>query len=156
EKAEYFSGGLEGALILVAAVSIVAAALPRLFAPRPLEEIGLGLLLSLSASLVNLGVALVLLRAGRRYESLTLEADAQHLLTDVWTSAGVLAGIGLVALTGWERLDPVLALLVAAHILWSGGRLVRRSVLGLMDTALPAAERAAVQGILYRYRQEGI
>src|SRR5262249_34854226 len=112
EKAEYFSGGLEGALILVAAISIVVTAAPRLFTPQPLEEIGLGLLLSLGAALVNLAVALVLLRAGRRYESLTLEADAYHLLTDVWTSAGVLAGIALVALTGWVRLDPIIPLIV--------------------------------------------
>ena len=118
--------------------------------------LGLGLLVSLAASLINLGVALVLLRAGRRFESIALEADAQHLLTDVWTSAGVLAGVGLVALTGWQRLDPILALLVAAHILWTGFRLVRRSILGLMDTALPAEERAAVQAILDRYGQEGI
>jgi cation diffusion facilitator family transporter len=156
EKAEYFSGGLEGALIFVAAVSIMVTAVPRLFAPQPLEAVGVGLLLSLAASLVNLGVALVLLRAGRRYESLTLEADARHLLTDVWTSAGVLAGVGLVALTGWQRLDPILALLVAGHILWTGFGLVRRAALGLMDTALPAGERAAVQEVLDGYRPEGI
>jgi cation diffusion facilitator family transporter len=156
DKAEYFSGGLEGALILVAAVSIAVTAIPRLINPQPLEELGLGMLLSLSASLVNLGVALVLLRAGRRYDSIALEADAQHLLTDVWTSAAVLAGLGLVAQTGWLWLDPVLALLVAGRILWTGFGLVRRSILGLMDTALPADERAAVQAILARYGQEGI
>ncbi|MCC6418262.1 MAG: cation transporter [Gemmataceae bacterium] len=156
DKAEYFAGGIEGALILVAAASIAYAAVPRLFAPQPLEQLGLGLALSVAASLVNLGVALVLLRAGRRYESITLEADARHLLTDVWTSAGVLAGVGAVALTGWERFDPVLALLVAGHILWTGAGLVRRAVLGLMDTALPAEERAAVQALLDRYQGQGI
>jgi cation diffusion facilitator family transporter len=156
DKAEYFAGGLEGALILVAAASIAATAVPRLFHPQPLEQLGLGLLLSLAASLINLGVALILFRAGRRYESITLEADAQHLMTDVWTSVVVLTGVGAVAVTGWERLDPILALLVAGHILWTGVGLVRRSVLGLMDTALPAQERAAVQAILDRYGQEGI
>ncbi|MCI0456458.1 MAG: cation diffusion facilitator family transporter [Gemmataceae bacterium] len=156
DKAEYFAGGLEGALILVAAASIAVTAIPRLIHPQPLEQLGLGLLLSLAASLINLGVALTLFRAGRRYESITLEADAQHLMTDVWTSVAVLAGVGAVAVTGWERLDPILALLVAGHILWTGVRLVRRSVLGLMDTALPAEERAAVQAILDRYGQEGI
>ena len=112
-KAEYFSSVLEGTLILAAAVSIGVAAVGRLLAPRALEQIGLGLAVSIVASLLNLAVAIVLLRAGRRHGSIALEANARHLLTDVWTSAGVVAGVGAVAVTGWQRLDPVVALLVA-------------------------------------------
>ena len=156
DKAEYFSSGVEGALILVAAVSIIAAAAPRLLAPQPIEQVGLGLGVSVVASLVNLGVALVLRQAGRRYRSITLEADATHLMTDVWTSAGVLIAIGAVAVTGWERLDPIVALAVAANIIWSGFGLMRRSVLGLMDTALPGEQQEAVREIQQRYSQEGI
>ncbi len=124
-KAEYFSSGVEGTLILVAAVSIIVTAIPKLITPKPLEQVGLGLGVSVAASLVNLGVALILLKAGKRYNSITLEADAQHLMTDVWTSVGVLAGVGAVALTGWERLDPIVAFIVAANIIWSGVRIVR-------------------------------
>ena len=109
-KAEYFSSGVEGTLILIAAISISGAAVNRLISPKPLEEIGVGLAISIVASLVNLGVALLLLRVGRRSSSITLEANAHHLLTDVWTSIGVVAGVGMVALTGWERLDPVVHL----------------------------------------------
>jgi cation diffusion facilitator family transporter len=156
DKAEYFSSGVEGALILVAAVSIIAAALPRLLAPQPIEQVGLGLGVSVVASLVNLGVALVLRQAGRRHRSITLEADAAHLMTDVWTSAGVLIAIGAVAVTGWERLDPIVALAVAANIIWAGFGLMRRSVLGLMDTALPHEQQEAVREIQQRYVQEGI
>jgi len=136
-KAEYFSSGVEGTLILIAAVSIGVAAIQRLITPKPLEQIGLGLGVSIVASLVNLFVALVLLRASKKHNSITLEANAQHLMTDVWTSAGVLVGVGAVALTDWERLDPIVAFLVAGNIIWSGVRIVRKSVLGLMDTALP-------------------
>ena len=155
-KAEYFSSGVEGALILVAAVSIVATAVPRLISPQPIEQAGLGLGVSVAASLINLGVAQVLKRAGRRHNSITLEADAAHLMTDVWTSAGVLVAVGLVAATGWQRLDPVIALVVAANIIWSGFHLLRRSALGLMDTALPEAQRQAVQAIQERYAAEGV
>jgi cation diffusion facilitator family transporter len=155
-KAEYFSSGVEGGLILVAAVGIVVVAIQRLLAPRPLEEIGLGLAVSIVASLINLGVALLLLRAGRRHNSITLEANAHHLLTDVWTSAGVLAGVALVALTRWYWLDPVVALAVAANIVWTGVRIVRRSVGGLMDVALSAADMAAVRQVLQTYEQSGI
>ena len=154
EKAEYFSSGTEGALILVAAVSIVAAAAPRLLDPRAVDAVGVGLAVSTVASLVNLAVARRLLRAGREHHSITLEADARHLMTDVWTSGGVLVGVGAVAITGWTRLDPLIALAVAANIVWTGGGLVWRSLRGLLDRALPAEERAAVQVILDRYRQE--
>src|SRR5215211_6681509 len=156
-KAEYFSSGLEGALVLIAAVAIVVSALPRLLHPVPIEQVGGGLAVSTLATLINLAVALRLLRAGKRYRSITLEADARHLMTDVWTSAGVLAGVAAVAVTGWARLDPLIALAVAANIVWTGVGLVRRSALGLLDTALPAAEQAAVRVVLDRYhREQGI
>ncbi|MBX7236140.1 MAG: cation diffusion facilitator family transporter [Caldilineales bacterium] len=155
-KAEYFSSGVEGTLILVAAAGIIFTALQRLVTPRPLEQLGSGLIVSLAASLVNLGVALVLLRAARAHHSVTLEANAQHLLADVWTSVGVLVGIGVVAISGWQRLDAIVALAVAGNIIWSGLRIVRKSVLGLMDTALPADELAAIQKALARGRQEGV
>ena len=155
-KAEYFSSGVEGTLILVAAASIAVAAIDRLRHPRPLAQVGTGLAVSVLASVVNLGVALVLLRAGRQHESITLEANARHLLTDVWTSVGVLVGVGAVALTGWQRLDPLVALVVAANIVWSGARIVRRSVLGLMDTALPPAEQEAVRRAMAPHLGEGV
>jgi cation diffusion facilitator family transporter len=155
-KAEYFASGVEGALILVAAAAIAWTAVGRLLAPRPIEQAGLGLAISTAASLVNFAVARVLLRAGERHDSIALEADGHHLMTDVWTSAGVLAGIGLVALSGWQRLDPIVALLVAANIVWTGVRLIRRSALGLLDTAICAEEQAALQAVLDRYGSQGI
>jgi cation diffusion facilitator family transporter len=155
-KAEYFSSGVEGTLILLAALSIAVAATERLLSPRPIDQIGLGLAVSVGASVVNLVVALVLLRAGTRHHSITLEANAHHLLTDVWTSAGVIVGVAAVAMTGWERLDPLVALLVAANIVWTGTRIVRKSVLGLMDTALPAAELAAVRDALDSHLTNGV
>ena len=155
-KAEYFSSVVEGAMILLAAISIALTAIPRLFAPEPIEQVGLGLGISVAASLINLGVALVLRRAARTYHSITLEADAEHLLTDVWTSAGVLVGVGLVTVTGWLRLDPIIALVVAVNIIWAGVRLVRRSTQGLMDTALPETQRNAIRMALARYEANGI
>jgi cation diffusion facilitator family transporter len=155
-KAEYFSSGVEGTLILVAAVSIAYAAIQRLIAPQPIEQVGLGLIISVAASAVNLAVALILLRAGRQHRSVTLEANARHLMTDVWTSAGVLLGVGLVAWTGWLRLDPLIALLVAANIVWSGVGIVRKSVAGLMDAAWPPEEQAQLEAILEPYLQDGV
>jgi cation diffusion facilitator family transporter len=155
-KAEYFSSGVEGSLILLAAVSIGYAAVGRLLAPKPLEQIGLGLAVSVLASFVNLAVALLLLRVGRKRNSITLEANAQHLLTDVWTSAGVLFGVGAVALTGWQRLDPIVALAVAANIIWTGVGIVRRSVAGLMDSALSATDQAALQSVLKPHQEAGV
>jgi cation diffusion facilitator family transporter len=155
-KAEYFSSGVEGTLILLAAASIAFAAVERLIAPKPLDQLGLGLAVSVSASLINLGVAIVLGRAAREHESITLEANSHHLLTDVWTSAGVLVGVGLVALTGWQRLDPLTALIVAANIVWTGVGIVRKSVLGLMDTSLPGHEIETLQQALAAYHKEGI
>jgi len=155
-KAEYFSSGVEGALILIAAIAIAVPAIGRLWSPVPIERIGLGLLVSVAASLVNLGVARALLAAGKAHHSITLEADAQHLLTDVWTSVGVIAGVGAVALTGWQRLDPLVALAVAVNIVWTGVRIVRQSVAGLMDTALPLGELDAVRRALDQHREHGV
>lgn len=155
-KAEYFSAGVEGTLILVAAASIAYAAVQRLRHPQPLEQVGLGLGVSVLASLVNLGVALILLRAAKQHRSATLDANAHHLLTDVWTSAGVLVGVGLVALTGWLRLDPLVAIAVALNIVWTGGRIVRDSVYGLMDAALPPAEQEVLRQLLEPYEREGV
>lgn len=155
-KAEYFSSGIEGGLIIVAAASIIGTAVPRLIRPQPLEEVGLGLLVSVAASVVNLVVAQVLVRTGARRNSIALEADGKHLMTDVLTSAGVIVGVAMVAITGIERLDPIIALLVAANIVWSGVQLVRRSAMGLMDTALPKDQLALVRGVLDRYGAQGI
>ena len=155
-KAEYFSSGVEGALILLAAFGIVWNAVPRLIAPQPLHQIGIGLAISLLASAINFAVARTLLHAGRKHRSISLEADAQHIMTDVWTSIGVLVGISAVALTGWARLDPILALVVAANIIWTGFQLLRRSALGLMDTALPAADQTAIDEALRPFRDQGI
>ena len=155
-KAEYFSSGVEGTLILIAALSIGVTAVRRLVTPRPLEAIGLGLAISVVASLVNLGVALVLLRAARRHDSITLEANARHLLTDVWTSVAVVVGVGAVAVTRWEWLDPLVALIVAGNIIWTGVQIVRRSISGLMDIAIPAADVAAIQRVLDVFRQGGV
>src|ERR1039457_4240854 len=155
-KAEYFSSGVEGGLILVAAISIAVAAVQRLITPKFLEEIGLGLVVSFVATLVNLGVALLLLRVGRKHNSITLEANAHHLIADVWTSVGVVAGVGLVVLTKWNWLDSVVALVVAANIVWTGVRIVRRSIAGLMDIALSAEDMATVRKVLQTYEQTGI
>lgn len=155
-KAEYFSSGLESALILVAAVSIAIAAWGRLFNPQPLEQLGLGLLLSLVATAINGGVAWVLLQAGKRLRSITLRADAHHLMTDVWTSAGVVLGILLVKLTGWLVLDPLIALLVAINILWAGFRLLRETGSGLLDSAIPTEDRQQIADFLASYEAQGI
>jgi len=151
EKAEYFASGAEGALILLAAVGIGWTAVGRLLAPRPLEQVGWGVLVSAAASAVNFGVARVLLRAGKRHHSIALEADAHHLMTDVWTTAGVLGAVGLVAATGWIILDPIIALAVAAQIVWTGVNLLRRSAAGLLDTALSPEEQALVREVLARH-----
>jgi cation diffusion facilitator family transporter len=155
-KAEYFSSGVEGGLIFVAALGIGVTAIERLLHPKPLEQIGLGLAVSVVASLVNLGVALILLRTAKEHQSITLRANAYHLLTDVWTSAGVVVGVGAVALSGWQRLDPIVALMVAGNIIWSGVRIVRDSVSGLMDIALPPDELKIVCDILDKLKQDGI
>ncbi len=155
-KAEYFSSAFEGFLILLAAASIAYAAIDRLLHPQALEVIGVGLLVSVVASLINLFAARELLGAGRAYNSITLEADARHLMTDVWTSVGVVAGVGLVWLSGWLWLDPLIALLVAANIVWTGWHLLHRSASGLMDEVLPPAQLAAIEQVLDTYRQQGL
>ena len=155
-KAEYFSSGFEGLLILLAAIAIGVSATDRLLHPQPLSDVGIGLAVSVIASVLNLIVARILLTAGRRYRSLTLEADAQHLMTDVWTSVGVIVGVGATVATGRLWLDPLIALLVAGNIVWSGWKLVHRSASGLMDRALPAEDHARVVAILERYRAERI
>lgn len=155
-KAEYFSSGFEGALILVAAGGIAIAAVPRLFEPRPVEQLTVGVAITLVASAINFVVARVLIGAGRRYGSIALEADAHHLLTDVWTSLAVIAGLGAAALTRWHWLDPLLALAVTANIVRIGFDLLRRSALGLLDTALPSDLRAVIEGVLSEYEPAGV
>ena len=150
-KVEYLSAGIEGALIVLAAAGILWTSLPRLVAPVELETPGLGLTLTVVASVINLAVARVLLAAGREHHSITLEADGKHLMTDVWTSAGVIAGVGLVYLTGWLRLDPLVALGVAVHIVWTGVGLVRRSVAGLLDAAILPAEQEELAKLFAEY-----
>ena len=148
EKIEFFSSGLEGVLILVAAVAIAWYAVRRLLVPEPLQPLGPGLAIALVASVINAVVGIVVLRSGRKHGSIVLEADGKHLLTDVWTSAAVLAGLGLVWLTNVHVLDPLIALGVAVNILWTGFDLIRRSFDGLMDHALPPGEQAAVRAAI--------
>lgn len=155
-KAEYFSSAFEGFLIVLAAVSIAYTAIDRLLSPLPLEAVGFGLLVSVAASVVNFVVARLLLKVGREHQSITLEADAHHLMTDVWTSVGVILGVGLVVLSGWNWLDPTIALLVAANIVWTGWQLMRRSASGLMDVALPPADLAKVEIVLRDYKKHSI
>jgi cation diffusion facilitator family transporter len=150
-KAEYISAGIEGALIVLAAAGILFAAVPRLIRPEPLDAPLLGLGLSFLASLINLGVGILLMRTGRQEHSITLEADGQHLMTDVWTSAGVIAGVALVYATGWLILDPLVALAVAVHIVFTGFGLVRRSFKGLMDAAIPVDDQAEVTRLFAEY-----
>jgi len=155
-KAEYFSSAFEGFLILIAALSIGYAAVDRLLNPRALEAVGIGLAVSVVASIINLATARILMDVGRKHRSITLEADAHHLFTDVWTSAGVIVGVGLVWLTGWLWLDPVLALLVAANIVWTGWQLLHRSAGGLMDVSLPETDLKAIEAVLDGYRGQGL
>jgi cation diffusion facilitator family transporter len=155
-KAEYFSSAFEGFLIIVAAIGIAWAAIDRLLHPQPLEDIGVGLTVSVIASIINFVTARSLMKVGRKYRSITLEADAHHLLTDVWTSVGVILGVGLVAFSGWLWLDPVIALLVAANIVWTGWQLLHRSASGLMDVSLPEGELRAMEQVLDEYRRQGL
>ncbi len=155
-KAEYFSSGFEGALILVAALSIGSAALLRIIHPRPLQQPGVGLAISAVAAAINYAVARVLFHAGREHGSITLEADAHHLMTDVWTSVGVIAGVGAGALIDWRLLDPLVALVVAANIVRTGINLLNRSALGLLDTALPEAARREITAVLDAQAKNGV
>ncbi|MES2369869.1 cation diffusion facilitator family transporter [Thiobacillus thioparus] len=153
-KAEYFSSAFEGFLILLAAVGIAYAAIERLLNPQPLAAVGIGLGVSVVASIINLVTSRILMGVGRKYKSITLEADAHHLLTDVWTSVGVIAGVGLVWVSGWLWLDPVIALLVALNIVWTGWQLLQRSAAGLMDVSILEADIRAIEEILDRYRRQ--
>jgi len=156
-KAEYFSAGVEGMMILVAATGIVASATARFLHPQALDNVGPGLAVSIVAAAVNGAMARVLLRAGRRHRSITLTADGRHLMTDVWTSAGVVVGVAAVAVTGWERMDPLVAMAVGVNIVVTGAQLLRRSIGGLMDTALSETDRQAIEAVLDRYREvEGV
>ena len=155
-KAEYFSSALESVLIIVAAGGIAVTAIGRLLEPQPLENLGVGLAIGLVAATINGAVGVVLLRGGRRLRSAALRADGQHLLTDVWTSVGVVVGVFLVWLTGWLVLDPLIALLVAGNIVRIGVRLLNDTAHGLLDTALPPEEQEVITDIQSRYREEGI
>ncbi|MBU0620682.1 MAG: cation diffusion facilitator family transporter [Gammaproteobacteria bacterium] len=155
-KAEYFSSAFEGGLIWVAAFSIGWTAIDRFLHPQALEAVAVGLLVSAVASIINLFAAFELIKAGRAHNSITLEADAKHLMTDVWTSVGVIAGVGLVWLTGLLWLDPLIALLVAVNIMWTGWQLLQRSAAGLMDEALPQEQIDAIEIVLQKYRQQGL
>ncbi len=155
-KAEYFASVTEGILIFGAAIGIIITAVQRLIQPRELEQLGIGLGVSIAASIINLIVARILLNAGRQCNSITLEADARHLMADVWTSVGVIGGVAIAGFTGWQILDPLIAILVALNILWTGYQLVRRSVMGLMDAALPENEQKLIQQVMDTYREKGI
>jgi cation diffusion facilitator family transporter len=155
-KAEYFSSGFEGALIIGAAMAIIWASVHRMFNPQPLEQLGWGLGLSVVSSGLNGLLAWVMFRAAKQHRSIALEADGKHLVTDVWTSAGVVVGIGLVALTGWLWLDALVAMGVALNILWEGGQLVWRSSQGLMDEAVEPEVLADIQKALDGFRQRAV
>lgn len=144
-KAEYFSSGVEGGFIIIAAAGIAFTAVERLINPRALEQLGIGLAVSVMAGVVNLLAALVIGRNGKKHNSITLRANAKHLITDVWTSVGVLSGVGLVALTGWQPLDSLVAIGVAINIVWAGVGIVKHSISGLMDTVLPEEELALIR-----------
>lgn len=155
-KAEYFSSGFEGSLILIAAGSIIFTAVKRLFNPQPLEQLGLGLLVLFVAAVVNLATSLILKRAGKQYNAISLIANSKHLMTDVWTSGGVIIGVGAVALTRWQPLDSIVAILAAINILWSGYSILRDSANGLMDTALPQEDLDTIDEVLSKYKCQGV
>ena len=155
-KAEYFSSAIEGGMIVVAAFSIIWSAVPRIIHPQPLENVEVGLLISVGASLINLVVALVLIKAGKMNNSITLDADGKHLMTDVYTSGGVLVGILLVKLSGWQILDGIVAVAVALNILWAGYQLIHRSATGLLDASIPDDELAKISDLLNSLKSQSI
>jgi len=155
-KAEYFASVTEGILILGAAIGIITTAAQRLLHPQAIEQLGLGLVVSIAASLINFIVSRILLKAGKERQSISLEADAHHLMTDVWTSVGVIGGVAIAGFTGWNLLDPIVAILVALNIIWTGMQLVRRSVSGLMDEALPESEQKLIRDVMTKYREKGV
>ncbi|MBN8442795.1 MAG: cation transporter [Thauera sp.] len=154
-KAEYFSAAFEGGLIFIASLAILATASERLLNPQPIGQLGFGTALSVGASLINFLVARVLLQVGRAHRSLALEADARHLMTDVWTTAGVVLGVALAGFSGWHWLDPLVAGAVAVNILREGWELMRRSVDGLMDRAQSDEEIAAIAAVLDAFATDG-
>ncbi len=154
DKAEYFSSGIEGTLIFLAAIGIIIAAVTRFSSPQPIENVGIGLAISFVAGLINLFVGQTLIKVGKQYDSIVLEADGHHLMTDVWTSIGIFAAVGIIALTDWFILDPIIALLVAVSIGWTGYKLIRRSVLGLMDTVIDDESAAKAMEILDNYKEK--
>lgn len=155
-KAEYFASSAEGALILLAAGGILWTAIERLIAPQPLDKLGVGLAVSAAASVVNLVVARILISTGKKRNSITLEADGQHLMTDVWTSVVVIGGITIVAFTDWYILDPIMAILVGLNIIWTSKKLLQRSVAGFMDAALPPHEQQLVEKVIANYQERGV
>ena len=155
-KAEYFSALLEGLMILIAAGLIMFAAIPRLLNPQPLEDLGIGLTISVIASILNFAVATVLLRAGRKHRSIVLTADSKHLMTDVWTSGGVIIAVLLVGATGWLRLDPIIAIVVALNIVYAGLKLIGSSAMGLLDASLPPEENAMIVKVLRAHQNENV
>jgi cation diffusion facilitator family transporter len=155
-KAEYFSSLVEGILIMVAAAGIAYTAGVRFLNPQPLEKLGIGIVVSLAATLINFIVARILLSVGRKYRSITLEADSHHLMTDVWTSVAVIGGVGAVGLTGWLKLDSIVAFAVAMNILWTAFTIIKRSVEGLMDASLSMEEHAVIESVLSAYRKQGV
>jgi cation diffusion facilitator family transporter len=155
-KAEYFASVTEGILILGAAIGIMFTAIQRLLDPRPLEQLGIGLGVSVTASVINWVVARRLMVEGRKRSSITLEADAHHLMTDVWTSIGVIGGVAIAGISGWSILDPLVAIAVALNIIWTGVQLVRRSVEGLMDVTLPESDLQKIETVMVKYREKGV
>ena len=153
-KAEYFAAQVEGSLILVASVAIIVTSVQRIITPEPVEQLGIGLLFSIFATVINLGVGVMLVRAGRTHRSSTLEADGKHLLTDVWTTVGVIVGMALVWVTGWQILDPIVAILVGLNILYTGYKLLREAIEGLLSETLPAQEVAETEAFLDRYAND--
>jgi cation diffusion facilitator family transporter len=156
DKAEYFSSLIEGILIVLAAAGIVYAAVNRIYHPRPLEALNIGMALSMLATLINFVTSRILMHYGRKHNSITLEADAHHLMTDVWTTIGIVAGILLVKLTNWQLLDPLMAIGVAISIVYTGGKLIVRSTDGLMDSKLSEKELVLIRQILDRYKEQGV
>lgn len=155
-KVEYFSAMIEGLMIFVASAIILYTSVQRFLHPKPLEQVGIGLLITLVATAINLTVGLLLIRVGKQHRSITLEADGKHLMTDVWTSVGVVVGVAVVAITGWERLDPVIAFLVGLNIVWTGSQLMLRSTRGLMDKALPKEDNDLIVEILNQFANENV
>jgi cation diffusion facilitator family transporter len=155
-KAEYFSASIEGFMILLAALIIVYTAIERIITPRDLEQIGWGLTISTVAAVINGGTALILLRAGKLHRSPVLVADGKHLMTDVWTSVGVIVGVGLVVVTGWNRLDGIVALAVGLNIIVTGVNLLRTSTAGLMDKALSDEDHLKIVKVLTKYESDEV